>query len=212
MNRAEIKAMAKEQIKGNIAILFVIMLIVGVISSLLGVIPVVGAIASALIVPALSLSVNRIYLNLAKGTKPTVNDTFSGIDDFWSAFKVNFFSGLFITLWLFLLIIPGIVKALSYSMAPFILAENKGKPALECINESKAMMNGHKMELFVLYLSFIGWGLLCAITFGIASIWVTPYMSATVVNFYNKIKPVTAEPEEAAEAAETAETAETAEA
>ena len=89
MNRAEIKAMAKEQIKGNIAILFVIMLIVGVISSLLGVIPVVGAIASALIVPALSLSVNRIYLNLAKGTKPTVNDTFSGIDDFWSAFKVS---------------------------------------------------------------------------------------------------------------------------
>jgi uncharacterized membrane protein len=62
-------------------------------------------------------------------------------------------------------------------------------PALEAIDKSKEMMNGHKMELFVLNLSFIGWGLLCAITFGIAGIWVIPYMNATIANFYKSIKP-----------------------
>ena len=97
---------------------------------------------------------------------------------------------LFTYLWALLFFIPGIVKALSYSMAPYILAENKGKSALECINESKEMTKGHKMELFVLGLSFIGWGLLCGITFGIAAIWVAPYMQATMANVYNSLKPV----------------------
>lgn len=74
-------------------------------------------------------------------------------------------------------------------MSMYILAENKGKAALECINESKSMTNGHKMELFVLGLSFIGWALLGCITFGIAFIWVMPYMNATYANAYNSLKP-----------------------
>ncbi len=52
------------------------------------------------------------------------------------------------------------------------------------------MMHGHKMDLFVLGLSFIGWAILGAITLGIAYIWIVPYMSATMINFYNDIKPV----------------------
>jgi len=88
-----------------------------------------------------------------------------------------------------LFFIPGIIKSYSYSMAPYILAENKGKPALECINESKAMTNGHKMDLFVLGLSFIGWILLCLVTFGIAYIWVGPYIQSTYVNAYISLKP-----------------------
>ena len=103
---------------------------------------------------------------------------------------MNFLVGLFTFLWSLLFIIPGIIKAYSYSMSLYILAENKGKPALECINESMAMTEGHKMDLFVLGLSFIGWGLLCAITFGIAGIWVAPYMEATFANAYNSLKPV----------------------
>ena len=128
-------------------------------------------------------------------------DTFSGFDDFWTAFKTTFFVGLFTFLWSLLFYIPGIIKALSYSMSLYILAENKGKPALECINESKAMTEGHKAELFVLGLSFYGWLLLCGITFGIAYIWVGPYMQATYINAYNSLKPaVTVEEEPSVEA------------
>ena len=78
-------------------------------------------------------------------------------------------------------------------MSMYVLAENKGLSAHQCIEESKKMTEGHKMELFVLELSFIGWCLLGCITFGIAYIWVMPYMSATFANAYNLLKPVKAD-------------------
>lgn len=193
MNRAELKAAAKSQIKGKIGILFVVSLIIGLISgaasALLSLIPGGTIVAAIIITPAFSLSLVRVYLSVVKGNTPKAADAFCGFDDFWAAFKVTFLVGLFTFLWSLLFVIPGIIKSYSYSMSLFILAENKGKPALECINESKAMTNGHKMELFVLGLSFIGWGLLCTITLGIAGIWVVPYMEATYTNAYNSLKP-----------------------
>ncbi len=194
MCRAELKSMAKQQIKGNIGILFVIQIIIVAISgaagAIFGFIPIAGSlIVSIIITPAFSLSLMRIYLNLTNAQKPEVKDTFSGFDDFWSAFKVNFLSTLFTTLWSLLLIIPGIIKSYSYSMSMFILAENKGMSALEAIRRSKEMMDGHKMDLFVLWLSFIGWYLLGIITLGIGFIWIAPYIYASTANFYNSIKP-----------------------
>jgi len=201
MNRAELKAKAKSQINGKIGILFVIALVIGAISFaagfVLGMIPVVGSLAASLIVtPAFTLSMVRVYMTVAAGGKPEVKDAFSGFDDFWSAFKVTFLVGLFTFLWSLLFIVPGIIKSISYSMSMYILAENKGKAALECIGESKAMTEGHKMELFVLSLSFIGWILLGSITLGIAYIWVLPYMQTTFVNAYHSLKPVAYTPAE----------------
>ncbi len=134
-----------------------------------------------------------MYVNLVKGVKPEIKDAFAGFKDFWTAFKTTFLVGLFTALWSLLFYIPGIIKAISYSMSMFIVAENPGISSREAIRRSKEMMHGHKMEYFVLGLSFIGWALLCGITFGIAAIWVIPYMQATLVNFYNNIKPVEAE-------------------
>ena len=203
MNRAELKAKAKQQIKGKIGILFVITLIIAVISGLasfiLSFVPLGGLACAIIVTPAFALSFTRVFLNVVAGAKPTAGDAFCGFDDFWSAFKVNFLVGLFTFLWSLLFIIPGIVKSYSYSMAMYILAENKEKPALECINESKAMTNGHKMDLFVLGLSFIGWGLLGSVTLGIAYIWVFPYTQATYANVYNSLKPVTPTDEIASE-------------
>lgn len=215
MNRAELKAKAKEQIKGKIGILFAIALIIGLISGvaslILAFIPLGGLVSAFIISPAFALSMARVYLSVAAGAKPAVGDAFSGFDDFWSAFKVNFLIGLFTFLWSLLFIIPGIVKSLSYSMSMYILAENKGKPALDCINESKAMTNGHKADLFVLGLSFIGWILLGYVTLGIAYIWVLPYMQTTFVNAYHSLKPVASKAEmpevTAAEAPESTEEA-----
>ena len=194
MNRAELKAAARSQIMGKIGILFLIALIIGAISgvasALLSLIPFGGIVAAVVITPAFALSTVRVYLNVVKGGRPAAGDAFSGFDDFWSAFKVQFFVGLFTFLWSLLFFIPGIVKSYSYSMAMYVLADNPGKPALECIKESQRMTNGHKMDLFVLQLSFIGWILLGCITFGIAYIWVGPYMSAAYANAYNSLKPV----------------------
>ena len=192
MNRAELKAAAKNQINGKIGILFAISVIIAAISYVANLISSkipVGLAVSIIITPAFALSVVRIYLNVVAGNTPVIKDAFSGFDDFWSAFKVNFFVGLFTFLWSLLFVIPGIIRSISYSMSLYVLAENKGKPALECIKESMEMTYGHKMELFVLSLSFIGWVLLCVLTFGIAYIWVGPYMQATFTNAYNCLKP-----------------------
>lgn len=189
IDRIALKNMAKEQIKGNVGVLFVILLIALGISTVAAMIPVFGWFASGWIAePAFGLSLAVIYLDLTKGAKPQISRVFDGFYDLWSSIKVSFFVGVFTLLWSLLFIIPGIVKAYSYSMAYYILAENKGMPALEAIRHSKEMMDGHKMDLFVLSLSFIGWNLLGIITFGIAYIWVVPYALATMTNFYNAIK------------------------
>lgn len=205
MNRAELKAAAKEQIKGKIGVLFVITLIISVItfaaSFLLSLIPGGGLVVSVIVTPAFALSLARVYLNVCAGGTPAVGDAFSGFNDFWTAFKVNFLVGLFTFLWSLLFVVPGIIKSISYSMSMYVLAEDRtGKGARDCIAESMAMTEGHKMELFVLGLSFIGWGLLCAVTFGIAGIWVIPYMQATYVNAYNSLKPAVVEEAPAQEA------------
>ncbi len=194
MNFSNLKSNAKQQIKGKIGILFLITLVIALLSALasivLGLIPVVGSLlASIVVTPAFSLSLVMVYMSVAKGQNVEVSNAFDGFKDFWSAFKVTFLVGLFTFLWSLLFIIPGIIKSYSYSMSMYILAENPGKPALECIDESKKMMDGHKMDLFIFQLSFIGWWLLCIVTLGIATIWVGPYMAVSMVNFYNEIKP-----------------------
>lgn len=197
--RAELKEMAKQQIKGNIGMLFVITLIIGAISGAAGAIPPLALAVSIIVTPAFSISIIRVYQELVRsGKKPEAKDVFAGFDDFWSAFKAMFLAGLFTFLWSLLFIIPGIIKSFSYSQTMMIVAENKGIGARDAINRSKAMMDGRKMDYFVLGLSFIGWGLLCCITLGIAYIWVGPYMQATMVNFYNDIKPAEAAAEETA--------------
>lgn len=189
MERAQLKAMAKSQIKGNVGMLFLISLVSALVSAVANVIPVVGSVVMAFVItPAFAIATIIIYLNMTAGVKPTVSELFNHFNKFWAAFKVTFFQGLFVALWSLLFYIPGIIKAYSYSMAMYIQAENPEIGSLEAINRSKQMMNGHKMELFVLDLSFIGWYLLCGLTFGIAAIWVIPYINATKTNFYNSIK------------------------
>ena len=74
-------------------------------------------------------------------------------------------------------------------MGMYILAEHPEMTSMEALNESKRIMVGHKGELFILYLSFIGWALLAAPTFGLIYIWLIPYVRMTTTNFYNSIKP-----------------------
>lgn len=189
MDRFALKSNAKAQIKGNIGILFLINLIMFAIIAACNCIPVIGQFAGALVLtPAMSLALIVIYLNLTVGKAPELGDLFGQFNNFWPSFKVSFLVGLFTGLWSLLLVIPGIIKAYSYSQAMYILAENPGMGALEAIDRSRKMMKGHKLDLFMLHLSFLGWSLLCGITLGIAGIYVIPYMNAANANFYNWVK------------------------
>lgn len=96
-------------------------------------------------------------------------------------------TGIFILLWTLLLIIPGIVKSYSYSMAGFIMSENPEISAKEAMEMSMKMMDGNKFRLFCLRLSFIGWMLLGILTFGIGFLWIIPYMNAATAAFYDEV-------------------------
>lgn len=99
-----------------------------------------------------------------------------------------FLQGLFIVLWSLLLIVPGIIKIFSYAMTDFILIDHPEYGPLQAITESRKMMDGNRMRLFILGLSFIGWDLLCLVTFGIAALWVFPYLQAARAKFYLDVK------------------------
>lgn len=95
---------------------------------------------------------------------------------------------LYVLGWSLLLIVPGVIKSFSYALTPFILAEKPELSADEAIELSMKMMDGHKLDLFVLYLSFIGWYLLSIFTLYIGMLWVMPYQYTTVAAFYEDVK------------------------
>ena len=188
MTRIELKSAAKEQISGKIGILFVMMLIVGVIGGACAFIPVLGPIGTLIITSAFEISLCMIYLKLAKNEEISIGDLFNGFNITGKAVLLSIITYIFTFLWSLLFIIPGIIKVFSYAMAPYILADNPELTANEALTKSKEIMDGHKFDLFVLQLSFFWWYILGAITFGIAYIYVVPYVSATTTNFYNSIK------------------------
>lgn len=97
-------------------------------------------------------------------------------------------SYVYTLLWSLLLVIPGIVKAISYSMVPFILSDNPEIGAARAVKLSMAMTQGHKWDIFVLYLSFIGWFVLCSMTGGIGYFFLAPYFFATLSELYADLR------------------------
>ncbi len=184
MDRIHLKEAAKQQISGNIAMFFVCTLIMGAVSSLSSFL-VVGPI---LLVPPLTLGLTYNILGMTQGEKVDLGVLFSGFNRFGDAVVLYIVQSIFTFLWSLLLVVPGIIKAISYSMSTFILAEHPEMSGLEALKESQRITNGRKADLFVLYLSFIPWILLGSVTCGLAMIYVGPYMQATIANFYHEIK------------------------
>ena len=117
MERIELKLSAKEQIKGNIGMYFVCMLIVSAISSALSFIPRVGGILAFLFSAPMTLAFARIHLNMTKGEKVELKELLESFNDFGRSVLLNLLIVVFTILWSFLLIVPGIIKAISYSMS-----------------------------------------------------------------------------------------------
>ena len=102
----------------------------------------------------------------------------------WGMFLMNFF----VSLWSLLLIIPGFIKYYAYALTPYILIDNPELSANQAINLSQKMMKGHKFDMFILHLSFIGWIFLSIFTFGIGLLWLLPYMMTSQAAFYQDVK------------------------
>jgi uncharacterized membrane protein len=145
-------------------------------------------IALLIIAGPLYLGVVGYFLKRLRGEDIHIKNIFDGFQNFLKAFLLMFFTSLLTLLWSLLLLIPGIIKVFSYSMAFFILHDNPEMKPLEALTASRNMMNGHKADLFSLTLSFIGWMLLATVPLCLGYFWLYPYMGMSIANFYENLK------------------------
>lgn len=131
----------------------------------------------------LGLDLFNIALYAAPG-QPKFELLFSRFSQFGRALLLRFLMWLKIFAWSLLFVVPGIVAAYRYALAPYLLAENPELSAEEAIEKSKLLMSGHKGRLFRLQLSFIGWYLLAALTGGAGWVFLAPYTKAADAAFY----------------------------
>ena len=131
-----------------------------------------------------------MYLDHIRGEKVGLGNLFQGYSKEWfsKSLLTLLLMYVYILLWTLLLIVPGIIKALSYAMTPYVLKDNPNMKSNEAIEESMRLMSGHKAELFLLSLSFIGWALLSLLTLGIGFLWLIPYMQTACAYFYEDLK------------------------
>lgn len=189
MNRAELKSQAKGILSANywpiIGATVLVMAILAAVAS----VPGIGSIASYFIIPV-SLGLTLYIVGLIDGGKPSITDIFTNaFDGRYYLRRVGGYAWmmLFTFLWSLLFVIPGIVKAYSYALTPYILAKYPEVQAKEALKVSMKIMDGKKAELFVLHLSFIGWAMLAGITFGLLGIFfVIPYMAITDTLWYKR--------------------------
>lgn len=151
--------------------------------------PRLGARILSFLLPWISLVISLGYTGVCLSVSRRMAAGFGNLlDAFAFFFKViwlNIVTGFFVFLWSLLLVIPGIVAGYRYCMAPYVLLDDPGKSVMDCIRESKQMTMGHKGELFVMNLSFLGWALLSVIPF--VSLFTMPYMEVTMANYYNAL-------------------------
>lgn len=147
-----------------------------------------ASIVSLLLSGPIAYGIATYFMKIVRGAEPLLEDMFGGFKYFINTFLLNLVTWIFIGLWSLLFIIPGIVAALRYSMSYYIMNDNPGMSAMEAINQSKEMMKGHKGKLFLLVLSFIGWGFLSIFTLGIGLLWVGAYFNTAKINFYEDLK------------------------
>ena len=159
-----------------------------VLSGVVIVSAIIGFILSVLINSPLTVGMCSYFIKNTD-SKPSVGEVFSG-------FKVKYgrnvgtllLVAVKSVLWTFLFVIPGIIKSFEYAIIPYILADEPEISSKDAFKKAKQMMKGNKWRLFKLEFSFIGWTLLCILTFGLGALFLIPYVNAATAEFYVELK------------------------
>ena len=151
----------------------------------LGVFGVLAAVALLFVGAAMELGYDCYHVAYYKSAAaPSLSTLFSRFSMFWRAVGLRLLMLLKILLWTLLFVVPGIVAAYRYALAPYLMADHPELSASEAIARSKQLMDGHKGRLFCLHLSFIGWILLSVLTAGVGLIFLAPYIKTAETGFY----------------------------
>lgn len=165
---------------------FVIACIAGVID---GALTLGSSVVTILLTAPVTYSYNIMFLdNQRSGKAFDVQALFEGYNDYLRITGTYLLMCVYIFLWTLLLVVPGIIKSISYSQTLYVLRDEPSLTYNGAIERSMAMMEGHKMDYFLLILSFIGWYILGIISLGIGFLWINPYVSRTMAIYYEDLK------------------------
>ena len=121
-------------------------------------------------------------------------DLLFGLGMFTKVISLSVVITVIVMFWSLLFIFPGIVAYYKYRQAYYILLDDPTKTIMHCMNESKQLMHGKKIDLFLLDVSFFSWYILNTLVlsfvipvFPIISIWLTPYYGLTQATYYNNL-------------------------
>ena len=198
ISRKWLKENAKNQLKNNWGLAIgaiIVSMLISLIPEILiyinpesAIIAILVQIISLIIAGPIAIGQCKLFINLSNNENPKFSDVWFGFGNILKALGVTLLIGIAVSIGTIFFIIPGIIISFMYSQVYYIMAENPDISVLDCLRESARIMKGHKMELFILELSFLGWIILTALTCGIAGLFVLPYYSATLANFYLEIK------------------------
>ena len=191
MTRKEIKENARLALgngifKENWMYALLVLMISAIIESVAGLAAGVGTL---IVAGPLLYATAKLFLKQSRDhEKINIAGLFDGFkDDFGGTLLLALMQGIFTSLWSLLFVIPGIVKSYAYSMSFYIKADHPEYDWQQCLKESQALMKGHKWDLFVLNLSFLGWIIVGSMCAGIGLLWVYPYIEAAHAELYRSL-------------------------
>ena len=148
----------------------------------------------SIMLPTVAIGYNYYCLKLIRKQEGDYKDLLTGFGMFTKVVLLSLVITVLTFLWALLFFFPGLVAHYKYRQAYFILLDDPSKGVMQCINESKGLMYGRKLDLFLIDLSFIGWHFLNTFVlsfvipfFPIVSVWLTPYYGLTQAGYYDYI-------------------------
>ncbi|MDX1684946.1 MAG: DUF975 family protein [Saprospiraceae bacterium] len=179
---------AREALSGRWVIAIAGMILILLVSGLVQVIPRIGPLLTIVISGPIAYGIAKFSLSIARQADVRIEYLFDGFQDFGRTLVTYLLMVVYILLFLLLLIVPGIIRAISYSMTFYILNDDDEIKPSEALELSREMMDGYKLQYFYLMLIFFGLGILCIFTLGIGFFFLMPFAQVTVARFYQHVK------------------------
>ena len=149
---------------------------------------VITSLIQSIVGAILEVAAINVYLKMSRSPEPvSFSDFLEGFNNWARATLAILWQMLWTFLWMFVFIIPGFIKAVAYSQTFYIVAEFKDVSVSKAMRISIEITKGRKWDLFVMYLSFLGWDLLSFFTCGLLELWLSPYKNMTYVNAYHSL-------------------------
>lgn len=187
ISNKDIMTNARSLLKGKWKQAVLVVFVYMVITIIPGSIPKIGWIFNLIIGGPIAFGLSYYFLSFTRGKDPVLEDLFKGFTMFGRTLIAYLFIMIFTVLWTLVLIVPGIIAAISYSMTFYIMADNDGMSGQDAISGSKELMQGNKYRYFCFLGRFTGWFLLGILSAGIGFLWIVPYFMTSNAGFYETL-------------------------